>query len=214
GDDRGHRERSRHARRREVQALEEAVDERRALHEIAHEHEQGHRDQHVVRHDAVGALHHQVEDLVVRERRIGRAIGEPAEEDAQPHQREGGRESEHDGDDDQRQHDEAEVAVRKVGPRREYGDGDEDDRHQREPEPQLFSYFHLRGSFVTYRSSLSMSSSLTWTISFSLSTSTSWTSSSREGQWPCLRQMMQRMISTIPCIRMKAPATGITVLKG
>ena len=63
-------------------------------------------------------------------------------------------------------------------------------------------------------SSFAMSSSLTWTICFSLSTSTSSTSSSRDGQSPCFKQMMQRMISTMPCIRSSAPATGITVLNG
>ena len=59
-----------------------------------------------------------------------------------------------------------------------------------------------------------MSSSFTCTISFSLSTSTSWTSSSRDGHSPCLMQITQRMISTMPCTSRKAPASGMTVLNG
>ena len=67
---------------------------------------------------------------------------------------------------------------------------------------------------TTNWSSFWMSSSLTWTISFSLSTSTSCTSASREGHSPCLMQMMQRMISTMPCTSMNAPASGMIVLNG
>ena len=58
---RRHRERARDARQREVQALEQLLDQVRALDQVAHEHEQRDRDQHVVRHHRVGALHHEVE---------------------------------------------------------------------------------------------------------------------------------------------------------
>jgi len=67
-----------------MQALEQAIDQGGPLDEVAHEHEQRDRDQHVVRHDREGALHHQVEDLPLRERRVDAAVRKPAEEDTIP----------------------------------------------------------------------------------------------------------------------------------
>src|SRR5262249_54073368 len=184
------------------------------LDEIPHEGEQRNGDQHVVRHHAIGTLDEQVEHAPHSGVRIDAAVREPTEEHAHAHERKGGGEAEHDADADQRQHDEAQVSVREVTPRREHDHRDDDERHQRVAEPQLLAQLHLGCPFTTYWSSFSMSSSLTSSSAFSLSTSTSSTSSSREGQSPCFRQMMQRMISTMPCIRMSAPASGITVLKG
>src|SRR4051812_46239766 len=88
------------------------------------------------------------------------------------------------------------------------------ERDQGEAEPQLLAQLHLRSCFTTYWSSFWISSSLTCNSAFSLSTSTSTMSSSRDGHSPCLRQMMQPMISTMPCTSTNAPASGITVLNG
>src|SRR3990170_3320159 len=196
-----------------MQAPEQPVDQGRALDEITHEQEQRDRDQHVVRHHAIGALHHEIEDLLVCERRVHAAVGEPAEEHAQAHQRERGREAEHDRHHDQREHEQAEMAVADMAPGHQHQDGDHDDRHQREAEPEFLAQLHLPCSWrATSASSFWMSSSLTWTIFFSSSTSTSWTSTSREGHWPCFRQITQRTISTMPCTRINAPASGMTVL--
>src|SRR5713101_4969080 len=198
-----------------MQAPEQPVDQLRPLDEIAHEQEQRNRDQHVVRHDAVGALHEEVEYPLSRGRRVDAAVGKPAEEHAHPHQRKGRGKAEHDAHADQREHHEAQVPVGEVSPGHEHDQRDDDGRHQREAEPQLFAHFHLPASWRTTNwSSFWMSSSLTCTISLSLSTSTSWTSSSREGHSPCFRQMTQRMISTTPCTSTNAPATGMMVLNG
>ena len=111
-DDQGrHRERRRHAAEGELDRVEHLVDQRAALHDVAHQHEQRDRDQHVVGHGAVGALDHQVEDLVVRPRLAGIVEGDEAEDDAQPHQGEGGREPHHDHDHDQGQHQQAECGI-------------------------------------------------------------------------------------------------------
>src|SRR5439155_5503791 len=163
------------------------------------------RDQHVVRHDAVGALHEEIEDLPGRERRIHAAVGEPREKDPHSHERECGRKPEHDAHADQREHEQAEIAVGKVSPRREHDHRDHDQRDQRETEPELLAHLHWRDSWrTTSASSFWMSSSLTWTISFNLSTSTSCTSSSRDGHLPRLMQITQRMISTMPCMSTSA----------
>ena len=177
-----------------MQAPEQLLDQVRALDQIAHEHEQRDRDQHVVRHHRVRALHEEVEHLLrPRGRGFDAAIGEPGEDHAHAHQRERRGEAEHDRDDDQREHQQAEVAVGHLRRRRHQREHqDHDDRHDRKPEPDFLP--HLRASpraslrlDDTSVSSFAMSSSLTWTISFSLSTSTSSTSSSRDGQSPCLQ---------------------------
>ena len=54
-----------HAAERELDAVEHPVDQRRPLHDVAHEDEQRDRQEGVVGHHAVRPLHHQVEDLVV-----------------------------------------------------------------------------------------------------------------------------------------------------
>src|SRR2546425_7935868 len=151
----------------------------------------------------------------IRGRRIDAAVGEPGEEHAHPHEREGGGKTEHDAHADQREHHEAQVPVGEVAPGHEHDHRDDDGRHQRKAEPEFLAQLHLcRSCCTTNLSSFSISSSFTCTISFSLSTSTSWTSASRDGQSPSFRQITQRMISTIPCTNTNAPASGMTVLKG
>ena len=106
------------ARQRQVQAVEQALDEVRALHHVAHEHEQRDGDQHVVGHHRVGALDHQVERLLPGDTGVDAGIGDEGEEDTHAHQGEGGREAQHDRDDDRREHQQADVAVAQVVPGR------------------------------------------------------------------------------------------------
>jgi hypothetical protein len=199
GEDGGDRERAGHARHGQVQALEELVDEVGPLHEITHEDEQRDGDEHVVAHHLEGALHHQRERLAGVE-----VVGQPREEHAHAHQREGRREAQHDGHDDQGQHGQAEVAAGQLlgAEQHEAGAGD-DDRHQHEAEPEFLANLH--GAACCYS---------TWTICLSLSTSTSSTSCSRLGQCPCCRHCRQRTISTTPCSSSSPPASGITALNG
>src|SRR5258708_8828533 len=198
-----------------MQAPEQRVNQVRPVAEVAHEQEQRPRNQHVVRHHAVGALHEEIEHLPARGRRIHAAVGEPGEEHAHSHEREGGGEAEHDAHADQREHHKAQMPVREVSPGHEHDHRDDDGRHQRKPEPEFLAQLHLcRSCCTTHLYSFSISSSLTCTISLSFSTSTSWTSASRNGHSPCLMQMTQRMISTMPCTSTNAPASGMTVLKG
>src|SRR4030066_870865 len=148
-----------------------------------------------------------------RRRRVRAVVGEPGEHRAQAHQRERGGKAEHDRHDDQPQHQEAEVAVGHMFPRRHHPEQTNDDqRHHGKSEPDPFFHLWSFSLAVMISSSLAMSSSLTCSNSFSFSTSTSSTSSSREGHFPSLRQITQRIISTMPCTSRNAPAPGMTVL--
>ena len=102
---------------RELERIEEAVDDVRALHHVAHEQEERHRHQGVVFHHRVGVLVEQVEDLVVE--RVGDGldgarlvVGVVAE--AHPHgdQRECDREPEQHQDDEHRQHQDCDFGIR------------------------------------------------------------------------------------------------------
>src|SRR5258708_29678978 len=198
-----------------MQAPEQLVDQLRPLDEVAHEQEQRHRNQHVVRHHAVGALHEEVEHLPARSCRIHAAVGEPGEQHAHSHEREGGGEPEHDAHADQREQHKAQMPVRQMAPGHQHDHRDDYQRHQRKAEPEFLAQPHLcRSCCTTNLSSFAISSSFTCTISLSFSTSTSWTSPSRNGHSPCLMHMTQRMISTMPCTSTNEPASGMTVLKG
>ncbi len=63
GEQRGHGQRAGHARHRQVQALEQLLDQVGALDQVAHEDEQRDRDEHVVAHHLEGRLHHQRQRL-------------------------------------------------------------------------------------------------------------------------------------------------------
>ncbi len=91
--------------------MEHAVHERGPFHHVAHEDEQGDREQRVVRHHAVGPLRDQVEHPVVVPVGARDPEGEVPEDHAEAHQGEGGRVAHHDRDHDQAQHDEAEGRV-------------------------------------------------------------------------------------------------------
>ncbi|MNT54849.1 hypothetical protein D3C72_1920390 [compost metagenome] len=60
-----------------MQAAEELLDQVGAFDQVAHEDEQRDRDQHVIGHDGIGPLHHQVQRLLHRDLGIGVAIGQP-----------------------------------------------------------------------------------------------------------------------------------------
>ena len=137
-----------------MQAFEKPVNELRPLHEIAHEQKQRDRDQYVVRHHPVGALHEKIEHLLGGEIRIDAAVSEPGEEHAHAHQREGRGEPDHDGHHNQREHQQpedsevllAQVCVEQVAPRGEHQHHEDDHRHQREAEPEFLADLHLPGS--------------------------------------------------------------------
>jgi hypothetical protein len=122
-----------------VQAAEQLLDQVGALDQVAHEDEQRYRDEHVVAHHLERTLHHQ------RERQIGVAlVGQPGEEHAHAHQREGGGKAQHDGHHHQRQHHQAQVAVGDGGRSDQHhaGAGD-DERHQDEAEPEFLADLHF-----------------------------------------------------------------------
>ena len=112
GHERRDPHRARDVLRRDVERGEEPADDVRALDDVAHEEEERHRGQRVVRHHRVGLVDEEVEDAVVEEpvdpvRRavpprgvlgqsvegaphpVGVEVREVAEADAERHQREG-----------------------------------------------------------------------------------------------------------------------------
>jgi len=129
-----------------VQALEQPLDQRRTLDEITHEHEQRDRDQHVVRHHAVGALHEQVEHRARADLEGLVAVGKPGEEHAHPHQGEGSGKAEHDRDHHQGKHQQPEVAVGEMQPRCEHQHRQQDQRHDAEAEHHFLAHLHQRRS--------------------------------------------------------------------
>ena len=92
GDERRDRKRARHAAHRHLQRIKQPVENIRALDHVAHEKEQRHRGQHVVRHHVIGIGDEQIEDT-----RAHRVV---AEEHTHRHQREGDRETQQDDADE------------------------------------------------------------------------------------------------------------------
>src|SRR4029077_15290595 len=134
----------------------------------------------------------------VRPRLAGIVEGDEAEDDAQSHQGEGGREPHHDHDHDQGQHQQAECGIAHIllSP----------------PMPRCRAASSMCCTLAM--ASLRDSSSTYWlSASCSSTTSISPTSWRRDGQAPVLRQATQRTTSAMPCRKTRAPATGITVLK-
>ncbi len=97
--------------RRHLQAIEQPVDDVRALDDIAHEQEQGHRRQHVVGHDRIGLVGKQEEDLVVQELLPRRVIGIESEPEPHRHQRKEDRKAEQDRQDEDAQHEDCDLRV-------------------------------------------------------------------------------------------------------
>ena len=198
GHDGGHRQRTRHTGHGQVHALEELFNQVGAFNQVAHEHEQGDRDQHVVRHDREGALNHQVERLLNRQIGVGASVSNPGEDHAHAHEGERCGKTQHDRDHHQGQHQQSQMTVGHLGRRRQQNKGRQHDQgHDRQAKPDFFFHFCVPLA-VTNSPSLTMSSSFTLTICLSFSTSTSSTSSPRLGHSPCLMHTMHRTISTKP----------------
>ena len=152
-----------------------------------------------------------------RGRRVDAAIGEPAEDHAHAHQRERRGKAEHDAHDDHREHQQSQMAVGHLRRRRHQHEHQRSRHgHERKPEPDFLS--HLRASACPCDHELvELRDVLVLDVHHLLSACRRplpRRPASRDGQSPCFKQMMQRMISTMPCIRINAPATGITVLNG
>ena len=181
GHQRGHRQRARDSGHRQMQAFKQFFNQIGALDQVAHENEQGNRDQHIAGHGLVRGLDHQVQGpggvLVV---------SQPGKNHAHAHQRERGRKAQHDGRNHQRKHQQAQMTIGDFLHAEQHGTGAYDDQsHEYQPEIQFFADLHLLMPFKCMScSSLAMSSSLTWTIFFSCSTSTSATSRSRVAHAP------------------------------
>ena len=182
-----------------MQALEQLFNQVGAFDQIAHEHEERNRDQHVIRHHREGALHHQIECLLHGQIGVATSVGNPGEEHAHPHQGEGGGEAQHDGHHNEGQHQQAQVAVGHVR-----GGGQHKERCKyhahHDGQAKINFFFHALVPWDAGAKALSfwMSSSFTLTISFNLATSTSSTSSILGGHSPVCKHTMQRMISTKP----------------
>ena len=114
-EQRRHGQRGGHAAERELDAVEHAVDERRPLHHVAHEDEQGDRQERVVGHDPVGPLDHEVEDPVVVPVLGGAQERDEPEEHPEAHERERRREAHHDRDHDEPEHQEPEGGIAHAG---------------------------------------------------------------------------------------------------
>jgi hypothetical protein len=94
------------AHKAQMQRLEELFDQVRAFDQVAHEHKQRDRDEHIVAHHLVGRLHHQRERFSAIT-----LVGDPREQHAHAHEGEGGGKAEHDRDHHQGEHHEPQVAV-------------------------------------------------------------------------------------------------------
>ena len=111
GRQRRHRKRAGNVLHRELQRMEQAIENVGALDQIAHEQEQRHRHQHVVRRHLERFLHQQRENSIVEELLARRVVGVEAEADAHRDQGEGDREAQHDDEDEQPQHQHADLRV-------------------------------------------------------------------------------------------------------
>src|SRR5262249_25546731 len=188
----------RHFPERELDRIEHLVDQRTAFHHVAHQHKKWNGDEHVVGHRAVGALDHQLEHLVIREDMRRVIEGDKAEEHAEAHQGEGRRESHHDHNHDEAEHQKPECGITHVL------------RSPPMPRCRAVSSISLARSMAILRDS---SSTYSLCASCSSTTSISATSASRLGHSPVLRHITQRTISATPCSITSAPAIGMIVLK-
>ena len=103
GDQRRHRDRCGHVAGGDLNTSEQSIEDIGALDHVAHEQEQGQRDQDVVGHDLVGLLDHEIEDPKLH--------GVEAEEQAERQQAERNREAEHDDDEHDAQHHQGDLRV-------------------------------------------------------------------------------------------------------
>ena len=150
GDDGGHCQRTRYPRSRQMQTFEEFLDQVGPLHQVTHEDEQGNRNQHVVGHHRIGALHHQVQRLLHRQRRALTSIGNPGEHHAHPHQGKGGRKAKHDGNHDEGQHQQSQMTIGHLrGRGQQNKSGQHHGGHDGEAKPDFFSHGWLPLGWIT-----------------------------------------------------------------
>jgi hypothetical protein len=111
GDQRRHRKRTGNVLHRDLQRVEQPIENISAFDHIAHEQEQRDRGQHVARADFERLLHQQREYAVLDDVLARREIGVVAEAHAHRHQRESNRKPQHDDEDEQSQHQHADLRV-------------------------------------------------------------------------------------------------------
>ena len=197
-DQRRDRERGRHAAERELDRIEHLVDQRAALHHVAHQHEQRDGDQDVVGHRAVGALDHQIEDAVVPPVLAGIVERDEAEKHPEAHQREGRREAHHDHDHDEHEHQQPERGVAHV--------------LRSPPMPALARHLlDLLGALDRQLAGFLVDVFAVRRAAPRRRRFPS-TSFSRLGHTPVRMQTTQRTISATPCSITSAPAIGMTNL--
>src|SRR5258705_4174671 len=176
--------------------MKHAVDERGTFHDVAHEDKQRHRQERVISHDAVSALHHQVEDPILPPmmRRIPEC--DVTENHAESHERKCSGKAHHDRDHNEPEHGQAEYWI----------------AHGLFCLSSLIALSCTTPSSITlrWRAASSMAcavsiaarrdSSSTYSLweSWVPITSISSTSSKRAGQAPVLMHRMQRTISARP----------------
>ena len=116
GRQRRHRHGAGDPARRDIEAVEQPVDDVGPFDDVPHEQEQRHRDQHVAHHHRVGLVHEQVEDVVVQDVGAGAVVGVETEADAHGDQSEGDGEAEQDGEQKHPQHQEGDLGIGHLGP--------------------------------------------------------------------------------------------------
>ena len=104
GDDGGNRQRTRYAGGGQVHAFEKLFNQVGALDEVAHEHKQRNRNEHIVGHDRERALHHQIKRLVDRQTWVLTSVSNPREDHAHAHEGERRWKTQHDGNHHQGKH--------------------------------------------------------------------------------------------------------------
>ena len=194
GDESGHGHGAWQVPGRELQRIEEPVDDVRALHHVSHEQEERHRDKGVVLHHRVGVLVEQIEDLVVERvcdsldgtRLI---VGVVAEPHSHGDQREGDRKAEQHQHDEQHQHQDRDFGIGHGGSSFGMAGGPVEDRNYEVQPREASCEFSTKASPVSR------------------------TSSRRSSHTPLRIARQQRRISAPPCRMSSAPATGMRVLK-
>ena len=163
-----------------------------ALHDVAHEQEQGHRHQHIVGHDGIGLVDQQIEDTVLEDvARAGRAWRRRSSRSPIP----------------------MATSVKQMG---------KPSRIETTKEPIINMatcgsviagppFPHPPDSAACWACSLPLPGGR---FSIRIAVSISSTSCSRFGHSPVFMQMTQRMVSAIPCSIRKNAATGRMVFKG
>ena len=142
GNDGGNRQRTRHPRSGQVHAFKELLNQVGTLNEVAHEHKQRNGDEHIVGHDRVSALHHQIKRLVDRQTWVLTSVSNPREDHAHAHEGERRWKTQHDGNHHQGEHQQAQMTIAHFTKRgKQYECSDDHQGHDGEPKPNFFFHF-------------------------------------------------------------------------